>query len=83
MFEYPTVTLNVLCNSCAKIGRCSPELSFMSLYGASGIQKQASNVFHTPISLTQTSLFIQSHELKSQGVRYIDSKNSISVNIQN
>jgi len=38
MFENPTANLSALCNSCAKISRCSSELIFTFIYAGSSIQ---------------------------------------------
>jgi hypothetical protein len=57
MFENPTVNLNALCNSCAKIACCSSELIFTFLYAGSSIQN-ASELFVSTF-LFSTSRFIQ------------------------
>jgi len=38
MFDQPAVNCNALCNSRAKIGRCSSELIFILFYVGSSIQ---------------------------------------------
>jgi hypothetical protein len=51
MFENPTVNLNALCNSCAKIACCSSQLIFTFLYEGSSIQN-ASEQFVSCIQLS-------------------------------
>jgi hypothetical protein len=38
VFENPTVNLNSICKSCAKVACCSSELNFAPLYTESSIQ---------------------------------------------
>ena len=62
MFQNPTVNLNALCNSCAKIAWCSSQLIFTFLYAASNIHNASSNSSAVCTFLMLTPLFIQCHK---------------------
>src|SRR5215469_8796145 len=82
MVEYPTVNLNALFNSCAKIACCWSELIFTFLYPESSIQ----NVSEQLVSFIQLSFLNFAVHPTSQtrlnGLRFGDSKCSIILNNQ-
>ena len=85
MFENPTVNLNALCNPCAKIAFF--RLSWFSRFfmQAAASKMRASNSSCVSTFILQTSLFIQPHKEKSNGLWSGDQTNSdssISVKIQ-
>ena len=82
-FQNPTVNLNALCNSCAKIAYCSSELICTFLYAGSSIEN-ASEQFVPRVHLSFVNVALHpTPQTKSNGVRPEDSKSSISVTIQN
>ena len=81
--ENPTLNLNVLCNSCAKIAYSSSELIFTFLYEGSNIQ-YAFQQFVLCIHLCSVKFSLQpTPQKKSKAVKSEDSKVSISVIVQN
>jgi hypothetical protein len=67
MFENPTVNLNALCNSCAKISCCPSDLIFTFLCERA--------IHPVPNLRYYTSLFIQPHKQESNGVQSITETN--------
>jgi len=83
MFQNPTVNLNALCSSCAKIACCSSQLIFTFAYAASNIHNASSNSSAVSTFVLLTPLFIQPNKQKPNGFRSGDSNSSFSVTIHN
>ena len=82
MFENPNAIHNAPCNFCAKIECClSRPSTFFMLTAASKMQTSSSS--RVPTSLSHTSLLIQPHKQKYNGVGFGYSNSCISVTIQN
>jgi ketopantoate hydroxymethyltransferase len=79
MFENSTVNLSELCNSCAKIARCSSELNCTFLYVGNSIQN-ASEQFVSCIHVSLENFAL--HRQTPNEVRSGDSNISISVSIR-
>ena len=59
MFEYPIATLSPLCNSCAKIACCSPQLIFTFLHADISIENvSAQFVLYIRLSSVNFALYL-------------------------
>jgi hypothetical protein len=79
----PTVRLDAICNSCAKIACCASDLIFTFLHAGKSLEIGGSNSSCVSNLLWPTFLCIQPHRQKSNAVTSGDSSSSISVTIQN